>query len=292
LCGPPQAGKSWLALGLAVAVASGGTTLGGRAVEPGGALYLRLEDGRRRLQSRLGRLLQARGLACPAGLFVATRWARPEEGGVAELDGWLAAHPGTRLVVLDTLPLVRERRAAARDLAAADYEGLVVFAELGGRHGAAVVAVQHVRRLAADGFPDATAATTGLAGAADVVLTLRRERGTALGALHVSGCDLDEDLDLELAWDGERLCWDVVGPSGEAAIEGAKRGRVAEVLARAGRPLVPRAVAEALGKRDERGRGAVRVLLCRMAKDGLLFREGGRYALTATTGAGVTGGQT
>ena len=48
LAGKPKLGKSWLALDIAVAVASGGSVLG-RECEPGPVLCLALEDNQRRL---------------------------------------------------------------------------------------------------------------------------------------------------------------------------------------------------------------------------------------------------
>ncbi len=44
LAGKPKMGKSWLALELAIAVATGGVALGQIPVEPGDVLYLALED--------------------------------------------------------------------------------------------------------------------------------------------------------------------------------------------------------------------------------------------------------
>lgn len=59
--GKPKLGKSWLTLGLGVAIASGGVALGKVRVEQGPCLYLALEDNRRRLQKRLNKLLSGRG---------------------------------------------------------------------------------------------------------------------------------------------------------------------------------------------------------------------------------------
>ncbi len=67
LAGRPKLGKSWLALDLAVAVATGGAALGSIRVEQGDVLYLALEDNERRLQKRLMQLLppfRDAGAAC------------------------------------------------------------------------------------------------------------------------------------------------------------------------------------------------------------------------------------
>ena len=57
MAGAPKLGKSWMALGLGIAVASGGRALGSVPVEAGDVLYLALEDSPRRLQSRLRTLV-------------------------------------------------------------------------------------------------------------------------------------------------------------------------------------------------------------------------------------------
>ena len=53
LAGRPKAGKSWLALDVALAVATGGLALGKERCEQGDVLYLALEDNKRRLQKRI-----------------------------------------------------------------------------------------------------------------------------------------------------------------------------------------------------------------------------------------------
>ena len=59
LGGKPKLGKSWWALRAGLAIASGGVAFGNpnRNVEQAPVLYLALEDGKKRLQNRLGKLL-------------------------------------------------------------------------------------------------------------------------------------------------------------------------------------------------------------------------------------------
>src|SRR5262249_23042571 len=57
LASKPKKGKSWLMMHAAIAVATGGTTLGGIECEEGDVLYCALEDNPRRLQSRATKLL-------------------------------------------------------------------------------------------------------------------------------------------------------------------------------------------------------------------------------------------
>jgi hypothetical protein len=85
MCGAPKLGKSWLALGLSIAVAGGGMALGSVQVERGETLYLALEDSPRRLQSRL-RILLADDHA-PHGLQIETAWPRLNEGAQTRSSG-------------------------------------------------------------------------------------------------------------------------------------------------------------------------------------------------------------
>jgi hypothetical protein len=48
LAGRPKTGKSWLALGWAISVSTGGISLGSERVMQGDVLYLALEDNQRR----------------------------------------------------------------------------------------------------------------------------------------------------------------------------------------------------------------------------------------------------
>ena len=122
LAGKPKLGKSWLALGLAVAKASGGVALGKIPVDRGEVLYLALEDNRRRLQNRLRKVLN--GDPPPGGLHIATEWPRVDEGGADDLDDWLAVHPDAGLVVVDILKVVRPSVSGNRGIYDADYEAL------------------------------------------------------------------------------------------------------------------------------------------------------------------------
>ena len=102
LAGRPKRGKSWLGLGLALAVASGGKALGTIDVEKGNALYLALEDNERRLKNRLA-CLKEPSLKLPPQLHLVTNFLPLQMGGLQTLTDWLDKHPKTRLVVIDTL---------------------------------------------------------------------------------------------------------------------------------------------------------------------------------------------
>src|SRR2546426_1027908 len=61
----------------------------------GDALYVALEDNRRRLQNRINKLLPF-GTAWPARLTLATRWQRLDAGGVDDVSAWCDSVPEPR----------------------------------------------------------------------------------------------------------------------------------------------------------------------------------------------------
>jgi AAA domain len=73
LAGRPKAGKSWLALDIGLAVAAPHDCLGDRKCEQGSVLHLALEDGDRRMKSRITKLLRTSALNWPERFQYATR---------------------------------------------------------------------------------------------------------------------------------------------------------------------------------------------------------------------------
>ena len=125
MCGAPKLGKSWLAMGLGIAVAAGGYALAKIEVEQGDVLYLALEDNARRLQSRL-RLVLGQDPP-PEGLWIETEWPRFDAGGLERLIAWLNEHPNTRLVVIDVWTKIRPFTHDNSNRYQADYEAAALL---------------------------------------------------------------------------------------------------------------------------------------------------------------------
>jgi hypothetical protein len=276
LAGKPKTGKSWLALQLALAVAGGSPPFGGGAVTPGEVLYLALEDTERRLRGRLEQML-AGAVPAAARLTLVTHWPPLEAGGRDDLAGWLGARPGARLVVVDTLAMLRRRGAAGYQN---DNRIVAGLRELAARFGIALLIVHHVRKLPARDPLDTIAGTVGLTGATDTAWVLARPRGECEAVLHVAGRDVG-DQELALAWDERTGLWTVLGPAEEHRLS-REQARVIDVLTRAARPLTPKELAPLLEKKE----GAAKMLLWRMAEKGLVVSEGGAYTVAGRGGGG------
>lgn len=190
LAGAPKLGKSWMALSVALGVASGTPVLGSVPTTGGDVLYLALEDTPRRLKSRLSMLRQ--GTEASPRLTLVTYMPEPDNV-LGLLDEWLSEHPDARLIVVDVFAKIRTRAPSdSRSIYSVDYEDASNLKALADRHRVAIVLVHHTRKMGADDAFDTISGSTGLTGAADTSLVLKRARNATTATLHVTGRDVSE----------------------------------------------------------------------------------------------------
>lgn len=268
LVGAPKLGKSWLALNIACAVASGGHALGRIPVDEGDALYLALEDPGRRLKDRLRIVLD--GDPAPKRLHLFPSWPQLHDGGIEMLDAWLDQHPTCRVVVVDVFAKVRGQTSDREDRYSADYRQMTALKELADRHGVAVVVIHHTRKQASEDFMDLVSGTNGLAGASDSIIVLARSRGSADAKLHLTGRDVEE-AEHALKLIGGR--WTMLeGPASDYETTDQRR-RILNVL-RNREGLGPKAIAESAGLSHD----VVKQLVRKMVNAGELDTDGdGHY---------------
>jgi AAA domain len=192
MVGAPKIGKSWWTLDSCLAVSAGGYALGRiHTGSPRPVLYLALEDSDRRLQDRCRQLLD--GAPIPPRFEYLLRVASP--GAVTPtIATWLAWHRGEQpLCVVDTLGRAMPLASQGETIYQRDYR---IMSDLKGlcdaELGASIVVNHHDRKAAADDFVDFVSGTNGLAGGADTVLVLSRDRGEHAGLLRVTGRDVPE----------------------------------------------------------------------------------------------------
>jgi len=261
LAGKPKCGKSWMALALGVAVASGGTFIGKYPCERRGVLYFALEDTRRRLKDRLAKMLH--GERPPDGLLLATDAPRMP-GLIADIERTLDARPGVGLVIVDTLQKVRAPTARGANVYEEDYAAVGDLKRLADSRGIAVAIVHHVRKAGADDVFETVSGSHGITGAADAMLVLKRNRAEADGELRGTGRDIeDHNLPVRFNPDGN---WSAV--EGADALPDAQ-GQVVRAIEEAGRALTLREIAERTGKTYD----AAKKLVLRMREDGRLVKD-------------------
>jgi hypothetical protein len=217
LVGAPKIGKSWFVLTVGLAAASGGKALG-LDIPQRPVLYAALEDGDRRLQDRCRRLLADDPIP-PEFQYL----TRIEPGRAVEtISAWLHWQTNPPLIVLDTLGKVLPPTQLGEDRYQRDYRvGSALKRLVDDVPGATLLTNHHDRKAAADDFVDSVSGTHGLAGAADTIIVLARDRNEAAGLVKVAGRDVPEGEYAVTFKDG--AVWELDGRDLEVAREKAQQ---------------------------------------------------------------------
>jgi hypothetical protein len=278
LVGRPKVGKSWWVLDLCLASTLDRPTLL-RTLKPaqGDVLYLALEDGKRRLQRRLDKLLPTFSGEWPARLKLVAMggWRRADQGGLADIEEWCKSAQKPILVVVDTLERFRKPATGKAPLYSADYEAISGLQKIATDFGIAIVVLHHDRKSDADDAFDTVSGTLGLTGAADTILIIKRRSNGVV--LYARGRDIEES-ETAMQFDKETCRWTILGLASEV-LRSNERARIISALQAAGQPLSTKDI---MIDAQMPNRNAVDILLGKMVKDGEIHRvERGRYYLSA-----------
>lgn len=205
LCGRPKLGKSWLALDYAMSVSEGGEAMGAKGTSKGTVLYLALEDNLRRLQNRI----RLTGRQVNEKLHLVTSWPKAQEGGIEQIQNFLAEHPDTKLIIIDTLARFRGN-CKGQNVYQEDTDTIAPLQALALEHKIAMLVIHHTRKLGSEDWLDTIGGSTGLSGAADTLMVLKRERGQADAFLLGSGRDI-ADFEFPMNFNQDTKTWQIVG---------------------------------------------------------------------------------
>jgi AAA domain len=276
LAGRPKIGKSWFALQLANSIAEG-TPFFGRETNRNEVVYLALEDSLRRLKSRSDLI----GSFWSTKLRFFTEWSK----GSDALDDLrnLLEYVGTGIVKLLVVDVIARIFPAETDHN--DYgmvgDFLAAIQRLSVKYGTAVLLVHHFSKSAKEDFVDSLIGSTAYSSTTDTVFGLKRARGTQEAILSVTGRDVEEqELGLSFSLPGG---WQCLGPASEVKMS-EERKRIIDLLDSEG-SLTPKEIALHLDSTSD----AVRQLLFKMKRAGLVSDMGGRYANTKNNGNAITG---
>ena len=204
LGGRPKVGKSWLALHIANAVATGGETLG-RQVPQGKVLYVALEDSGRRINDRLHTI----GAAKSKTLFFAEEWPFLERHGLALLER-VIQDEAFDLVILDTFTRMLEKSDQTNSSEMAAVLGPLQRMTID--YGFSLHILDHHNKLADPDAPlsQSLFGSVAKSGVADVLVGLFRKESERQGRLKISGRDVS-DLDMVVNLSDENAVWQVTG---------------------------------------------------------------------------------
>ena len=189
LCGSGKIGKSWLMLWLGLRVAQG-LPLWDLPTHQSDVMYLCLEDRQERIKDRLYQLVDE----APTELHFTTMCGKLGHGLEEQITDALNDYPKTKLIIIDTLQMVRDSRSVSgkNGMYANDYDDISAIKQIADKFKIAIVLVHHLRKLkdSADPFNEVSG-STGITGAADTNFILKRRRGEETATLLVNGRDVE-----------------------------------------------------------------------------------------------------
>ncbi len=271
LAGRQKLGKTWLAIDMALAVATGGAAMGSIMCERGNVLYIDMENGPRRIQSRIRTLFpDERNRPDLSRLEWVTEAPQLDAGFIGELERWRQAVPEPRFAVIDVLQRIKPPGTLARNAYENDYSTWAPLQHWATRHGIAVLGLHHTKKGGAEDPLEALSGSNGLGACADTTLVLDSDQNGK--TLYVRGRDVEEK-ETALIFAGG--CWSIVGEAANVRRSDERIGIIA-ALTDHGEPMTPAELSAATGKISLN----VRQLLFKMAKAGEVHRvANGRYWL-------------
>ena len=215
LAAPSKMGKSWLALNLALAVASGTSFLGYETIKSG-VLYFALEDAGKRLASRLKSILG--DAPPPDGLKLTTKCGVIDNEFFSTLDLEIQKNNNLKLIIVDTLQKVRPV-ARGRSEYEEFYNFFSGISDYAQEKHLAILFIHHTRKNGAqnsDAYMDILG-STALQAATDSMFVMQGDRKDRKNIKFLAtGRDIS-DLELVLDFDPERCIW--VNLGGQEDIE-------------------------------------------------------------------------
>lgn len=269
LAGRQKLGKTWLAIDFAIAVATGGIAMGDIVCQQGSVLYVDMENGNRRIQSRVAMLFpNEHNRPNLSRLDWVTDAPMLDKGFIDALEQWRTTTNDPRLVVIDVLQRIKPPVKATGTSYENDYSIWAPLQRWATENRIAVVGLHHTKKGGADDPLEALSGSNGLSACADTTLVLDRDQNGI--TLYVRGRDVEEK-ESALAFAGGN--WTLKGDASKLKLSG-ERQAILDALSEADEPLSPQDLADVTRMTSQN----VRQLLVSMARSGEVIKaKRGRY---------------
>ncbi len=264
LAGASKTGKSWLALGLSIAVANGTAALGRYDTEEADVLYMALEDSDYRLHDRIFKIMN--GHPFPEQLHLTKEWTVLDKAGISVLKDWLLTNHKVKLVIIDVFAKIK-KPMKGRNWYENDYEAMSILKKLCEELSLSMILVVHFNKRTdfEDSF-HSISGSTGLTGAADTIILLNGNRKMIKSKLTIVGRDIDQN-DLTITFNKDRWQWLLEDDTDEDD-KSDERKAIILLLQKTDRPMRSAEIAKTLDKKDN----AVRQLLPKLLNGGDIIK--------------------
>ena len=208
LSSKPKMFKSYMALGMCVAICQGKPYLGYKSKKCD-CLYFDLESEWRRPKERLKQIMH--GKRPPRELYLITRKELPKLPKLHEdfeplLARQLDIHKDVGFVVIDVFTKIRKKKRQSDDSYDRDYEDIDALTRIATEYNITILLIHHNTKGKHDDPFDNAIGSAGIMGALDVAWSIDRERGKQDAYLNIAGRDLEEQQ-LTMYFDKGDMMW-------------------------------------------------------------------------------------
>jgi len=261
----PKMGKSMFALSTCRAIVTGGKALTNIQVSPGAALYISYEDGPRRHQDRLRRMLRTGVVEGMEDLHTYYEWPRMGSGGLRQIGDVANTLDNLKFVVIDTFQIFRPKSPTGKYSYADDYGDVYAVKVAIERLGLSCLVLHHLRKAEAEDIMDTLNGSMGISGGVDSILALERKSShDPKAVLHTTGRDI-ESAKYDLIFHPKTFEWEYVGKVGATGSTECQT-KILTVLKATSKTLTPKQITDATGENHEK----VKKTLQRMASGGMV----------------------
>lgn len=236
LAAAPKIGKSWLVLLLAICVSLGKPFLG-FPTHKHGVLYLALEDSLSRLKERVIKVLD--GETPPDNCYIMTSIPNMDMGFFPALDKFLEQHKDVRLIIIDTLQVVRGSARRNETLYTQDYRQMRELKTYMDKKGLACIIVHHTRKQKDDEDVYArVSGSQGVTGGLDGswVIT-QKNRNSDMATLNYVGRDVCKNT-ITISFNKDNCHWELVGKADDYDEQDARARYKSDPIVRAIKKLL------------------------------------------------------
>lgn len=212
--------KSWLAMQMSIAVATGGLFLGYPTTQSD-VIYFDLENDIRVTQDRLRKVS---GGAIPSNLYIVNECSRMGNGFEEQIEQVLEAYPKVGLIVIDVLQYVKYNRTSRESDYECDYKTFKYLKSLAFGRPLSIVCIHHNRKMTDDTDPFSNMlGSTALMGATDQEIVIhKKHRNDKDATISITGRTV-QSTDLIGYFDTEKYRWVVRGTQEEIFNDERKR---------------------------------------------------------------------
>lgn len=215
LSASPKMGKSWFVLDMGLKIASGKTFMN-KKTEKVGVLYLALEDGYKRLQDRMNKVLECR--QAPELFHFATEAPTLDENLLDVLEDYIKDYPDIKLIIIDTLQKIRSKSTSKGSMYQNDYSEVGTLKTFMDKHSLSLLFVHHNRKMKdPENNFNMISGTNAIMGAADTIFMIdKKSREDKNATLSITGRDVEESNTV-IHFNQQTFKWEVVGDASEIA---------------------------------------------------------------------------